>query len=198
MAGILHRLRIAGGLGILQVCVGIAGEFGVDGQPDRAAVRARHLDGVFYPLGAARNGGHIGLVLLRGQDLFQNGPQLDLSQNAAGLNAREHLLQPAHIGGKVLHLAQPLVHLFQLVVHSLEALGHPLLQGILQLLIHGVADLIQLFGVLGLQGGHVFRKGLAQLFQLLGVGGLQTLEPLGQDLLLAALALCQRGAHALY
>ena len=51
---------------------------------------------------------------LRGQDLFQNGPQLDLTQNAAGLNAREHLLQPAHIGGKVLHLAQPLVHLFQL------------------------------------------------------------------------------------
>ena len=49
-----------------------------------------------------------------------------------------------------------------------------------------MADLIQLFGVLGLQGGHVFRKGLAQLFQLLGVGGLQTLEPLGQDLLLAA------------
>lgn len=145
-----------------------------------------------------RNGGHIGLVLLRGQDLFQNGPQLDLTQNAAGLNAREHLLQPAHIRGKVLHLAQPLVHLFQLVVHSLEALGHPLLQGILQLLIHGVADLIQLFGVLGLQGGHVFRKGPAQLFQLLGVGSLQTLEPLGQDLLLTALALCQRGAHALH
>ena len=198
MAGILHRLRIAGGLGILQVRIGVAGEFGVDGQPDRAAVRTRHLDGIFHPLGAARDGGHIGLVLLRGQDLFQNGPQLDLTQNAAGLNAREHLLQPAHIGGKVLHLAQPLVHLFQLVVHSLEALGHPFLQGILQLLVHGVADLIQLFGVLGLQGGHVFRKGLAQLFQLLGVGGLQTLEPLGQDLLLAALALCQCGAHALH
>ena len=66
------------------------------------------------------------------------------------------------------------------------------------MLVHGVADLIQLFGVLGLQGGHIFRKGLAQLFQLLGVGGLQTLEPLGQDLLLAALALCQCSAHALH
>ena len=131
------------------------------------------------------------LILLRGKAVYngsEHPPEMDLLLGRQ-IKAGKHLLQAAHIGGKVLHLAQALVHLFQLVVHSLEALGHPFLQGILQLLVHGVADLIQLFGVLGLQGGHVFRKGLAQLFQLLGVGGLQTLEPLGQDLLLAALAL---------
>ena len=98
----------------------------------------------------------------------------------------------------MLHLAQALIDLLQLLGHRLEGVRDLLLQGVLELLVHGAPDLIQLFGVLGLQGGHVFRKGLAQLFQLLGVGGLQTLEPLGQDLLLAALALCQRGAHALH
>ena len=57
---------------------------------------------------------------------------------------------------------------------------------------------IQFAGVLRLQGGHAVGQGLAQLFQLLGVGGLQTLEPLGQDLLLAALTLCQCSAHTLH
>ncbi len=43
--------------------IGVAGELGVDGQPHRAAVRAGHPDGVLHPLGAARNGGHVGVVL---------------------------------------------------------------------------------------------------------------------------------------
>ena len=131
MAGVFHRLRIAGGLRILQVSVGIAGEFGVDGQPDAVAVHAGHTDGVLHPLGAAGDGGHVGVVLLRCKDLFQNRAQLDLAQNAAGLNAGKHLLQPAHIGGKALHLAQALVHLLQLVVDRLKAFGHPLLQRVL-------------------------------------------------------------------
>ena len=32
--------------------IGVAGELGVDGEPDAAAVCARHPDGVFHPLGA--------------------------------------------------------------------------------------------------------------------------------------------------
>ena len=178
--------------------IGVAGELGIDGQPDGAAVHAGHLDGIFHPLGAARDGCHVGLVLLGSQNLFEDGPQLQLTEDAAGLDAREHLLQPAHIGGKGLHLAQALVHLLQLLVDGLEALRHPLLQRVLQLLVHRVPNFVQLAGVLSLQGGHALGKGPAQLFQLLGIGGFQTLEPLGQDVLLAALALCEGRAHVLH
>ena len=97
-----------------------------------------------------------------------------------------------------MHFAQTLVHLLQLLVDRLEALAHPLLQRVLQLLVHRMANFIQFAGVLRLQGGHAVGQGLAQLFQLLGVGRFQALEPLGQDLLLAALALGQGAAHVLH
>ena len=61
-----------------------------------------------------------------------------------------------------------------------------------------MANFIQFAGVLRLQGGHAVGQGLAQLFQLLSVGRFQALEPLGQDLLLAALALGQGAAHVLH
>ena len=198
VAGVFHRLCIAGGLRILQVGIGIAGEFGVDGQPDAAAVHAGHTDGVLHPLGAAGDGGYVGVILFRRKDFFQNCTQLDLAQNAAGLDAGKHLLQPAHIGGKALHLTQAFVHLFQLVVDRLKAFSHPLLQRVLQLLIHGVADLVQLLGVLCLHGGKTVCQRFAHLFQLAGVGGFQTLQPLFHGLLLGALPCRQGAAHALH
>ena len=70
VAGVFHCLCIAGSLRVLQVCVGIAGKFGVDGQPDAVAVHTGHTDGVLHPLGAAGDGGHVGVVLLRRKDLF--------------------------------------------------------------------------------------------------------------------------------
>ena len=198
VAGVFHCLCIAGGLRILQVGIGIAGEFGVDGQPDTVAVHTGHTDGVLHPLGAAGDGGYVGVVLLRRKDLFQNRTQLDLAQNAAGLNAGEYLLQPAHIGGKALHLAQALVHLFQLVVDRLKAFGHPLLQRVLQLLVHGVANLVQLLGVLCLHGGKAVCQRFAHLLQLAGVGGLQPLQALLHGLLLGVLPCRQGAAHALH
>ena len=198
MAGVFHSLRIAGCLRILQVGVGITGELGVDRQPDTAAVGTRHFDSVLHPLGAAGDGGHIGVVLLWGQNFFQNGSQLDLAQDAAGLDARQHLFQAAHIGGKALHLTQALVHLFQLGVDRLEALGHPLLQGILQLFVHRAADLVQLLGILCLQGGHAFGQRFAHFFQLAGVGSFQPLQALFHGLLLRGLPGIQGAAHALH
>ena len=196
--GVFHGLCIAGSLCVLQVGIGVTGELRIDGEPDGAAVHARHLDGVLDPLGAAGDGGHVRFVLLRGEDLFEDGSQLDFTQNAAGLDAGEHLLQPAHIRRKALHLAEALVHLFELGVHGLEALGHPLLQGVLQLLIDGAADFIQLAGVLGLEGRHAVGQRLAQLFELLGVGRFQRLQAPFQNLLLAVLPLGEGGAHVLH
>ena len=198
MAGVFHSLRIAGGLCILQVGVGIAGELGIDGQPDAVAVHTGHTDGVLHPLGAAGDGGYVGVVLFRCKDLFQNRTQLDLAQNAAGLDAGKHLLQPAHIRSKALHLAQALVHLFQLVVDRLKAFSHPLLQCILQLLIHGVADLVQLLGVLRLHGGKAVCQRFAHLFQLACVRGFQPLQALLHGLLLGVLPCRQGAAHALH
>ena len=72
------------------------------------------------------------------------------------------------------------------------------MQGILQLFIDGVADLIQFAVVLGLQGGHALGHAPAQLFQLLGIGCFQRTQTAFQKLLLAILPLCQRRAHVLH
>ena len=198
MAGVFHRLCIAGSLRVLQVGVGIAGEFGIDRQPDAVAVHTGHTDGVLNPLGAAGDGSYVGVVLLRCKDLFQNRAKLDLTQNAACLDAGEHLLQPAHIGSKALHLAQALVHLLQLVVDRLKAFGHPLLQCVLQLLIHRVADLVQLLGVLRLHGGKAVCQCFAHFLQLAGIGGFQPLQALLHGLLLGVLPCRQGAAHTLH
>ena len=71
--------------------VGIAREFRVDGQPDRA-VLPRHLDGVLHAVRAAGHGGDVAGVLAGGQNFFEDGPQLDLAEDAAGLDAGQHLL----------------------------------------------------------------------------------------------------------
>ena len=107
-------------------------------------------------------------------------------------------LQSAHISGKALHLAQALVHLLQLVVDRLKAFGHPLLQCVLQLLVHGVADLVQLLGVLCLHGGKTVCQCFAHFLQLACVGGFQPLQALFHGLLLGVLPRCQGAAHALH
>ena len=189
--------------------VGVAGELGVDGQPDVLAVGAGQLDRELHPLGGAGDGGHVGVVLLGGQNFLQDGPQLDLAQDAAGLDARQHLLQPAHVGRQRLHLAQALVDLFQLVADGLEALAHPLLQGVLELLVHRAADLVQLFGVLSPDGVHPLGQGAAHLLQPLGVGQLHGAQAALQGLfhgleaalkvfLLGGLAAGQLHAHPVH
>ena len=72
------------------------------------------------------------------------------------------------------------------------------MQRILQLLVHGVADLIQLLGVLRLHGGKAVCQRFAHFFQLAGVGGFQPLQPLLHGLLLGALPCRQGAAHALH
>ena len=61
-----------------------------------------------------------------------------------------------------------------------------------------MADLVQLLGVLGLQGSHALGKGAAHLFQLAGVGGFQPLQALLHGLLLGALPCGKGGAHTLH
>ena len=85
-----------------------------------------------------------------------------------------------------------------MVVDCLEALGHPLLQGVLQLFIHRMTNFVQLLGILGLQGSHAFGQGAAHFFQLAGVGSFQPLQALLHGLLLGALPGGEGRAHALH
>ena len=80
-------------------------------------------------LAAAGHSSHVFGILTGGQNLFQDRPQLYLAQNTAGLYAGKHLLQAAHIGGKVLHLAQALVDLLQLGADRAERLADAALAG---------------------------------------------------------------------
>ena len=85
--------------------------------------------------------------------------------------------------------AKALVHLLELLVDGLKAFRHPLLQSVLKLLVHRVAYLVQLAGVLSLQCRHALDHGAAQLLHLLVVGLLEALQTPLQDALLAVLPL---------
>ena len=61
-----------------------------------------------------------------------------------------------------------------------------------------MANLVQLLGILGLQGGHTLGKGAAHFFQLAGVGSFQPLQALLHGLLLGALPGGEGRAHALH
>ena len=82
---------------------------------------------------------------------------------------------------------QGLVHLLELLVDGLEAFRHPLPQSVLKLLVHRVAYLVQLAGVLSLQCRHALDHGAAQLLHLLVVGLLEALQTPLQNALLAVL-----------
>ena len=159
----------------LQVGVGVTGELGVDGQPD-VAVLPRHLDGKLYAVGAAGHSGHVLGILAGGQNLFQDRAQLYLAQNAAGLYAGKHLLQAAHIGGEVLHLAQALVDLLQLGADGAERLVDALLQGVLQFFLDRAADLVQLLVVVGPDGVQPLHQRPAHAVQAGSVGVLKVLQ----------------------
>ena len=72
------------------------------------------------------------------------------------------------------------------------------MQRVLQLLVHSVADLVQLLGVLCLHGGKAVCQRFAHLLQLAGVGGFQPLQALLHGLLLGVLPCRQGAAHALH
>ena len=72
------------------------------------------------------------------------------------------------------------------------------MQRVLQLLVHSVADLVQLLGVLRLHGGKAVCQRFAHLLQLAGVGGFQPLQALLHGLLLGVLPCRQGAAHALH
>jgi hypothetical protein len=157
-------------LGVEQALVVVARELGVHRQPHRRAVGAAagKADREVHALVAARLGLHLLRILLRGQHLLQQRLQLHLAEHAARLHVGQHALQVAHALRQRLHLAQPLVHLLEPVGHLLEAVAQPLLERGLQLLVDGLAHLVELG-----------RVGLLQLLQLRVQRGAHFAQPPG-------------------
>ena len=121
-------------------------------------------------------GDDVFLILLRGQDLGKDGPQLHLTQYAAALYVGEHLLKVSHPLGQGLHLAHGLVYLLQPLVDQGEGLGHALIQRLLELIVHHLAHFLQPPPVVlpqGLKlavhavpdGGKLAHGGLAAVFE---------------------------------
>ena len=174
-----HRVdsgSIAALLRCLQVGVGIAGELGVNGQPDRAAL-PRQLDRKFHAVGAAGHRSHIFLILAGGQNLLKDRAKLYLTQYAAGLDPGKHLLEAADIGGEVLHLAQTLIDLLQLGADRLKGVIDPLLQRVLQLFFDRTAYLIQLFVVVGADRVQTLHQRAAHTVHPGRIGVLKIFQP---------------------
>ena len=111
--------------------------------------------------------------MLRGEHLLQNGSQLDLPQNAPGLDVGQDLFQVPHPGGQVLHLPQALVDLLQPLGHQLEGVAELAVQGLLELFVHRLANGIQLLPVALAHAVEPLGESAAQLVQLLlGLHGL--------------------------
>jgi hypothetical protein len=100
--------------------------------------------------------------LFRGQDIFEQRAELDLSPAAPRFHVRQHALQVAHAGGQISHIAQPLVNHFQPLRDLPERLSQPLFQRSLQLFRHGAPHLFQLLGIVGL---HLLKPPLYGLAQ---------------------------------
>ena len=146
----------------------------------------------------------VGGVLLRREHLLEQGAELDLAPRAARLDVGQHALEIADARGQRLHLAQAAMHLLEPLAHHLERLGEALLQRGVEFLVHRLAHLLQLGGVVLLQLLQLALQGPAHLGEraLVGLGErdealvervAETLER--RTLLLAAVAAVV--AHAL-
>ena len=178
----------------------------IDGQPHGLALEptAWKLDGKVHPLVTPGASFHLFTVLLGGQDLLEQRLQLGLAKDASGLDVGEHALQVPHPLRQGLHVPQALVDLLEALGDLFKALAQTLLQGRLQLFVHGVAHLIELLGIArqellqlsiqGLanlkealrvalaQGVHLGAQGVTQTFlqdpHLLGLAGLELAQAL--------------------
>ena len=125
----------------------LLGELRVDRQPDdalRRILRAGQPDRELHDLVRIGPGLHVALELLRGQHLVEQCAELDLAPGAPGLDVGEHSLEIPDPDGELLHLAETLVHRFEPIAHQLERLPEALFQGALELLVHGLAHLVEL------------------------------------------------------
>ena len=108
--------------------------------------------------------------------LLEQRAKLNFRPRSSGLHVGEHALQVADSGRKALHLAEPPLHRFKPVAHELERFAETLLKRYVQLLVDGLAHLVELLLVAFLQFLDARIDGEPDAVQGLRVGVTQLLE----------------------
>ena len=160
-----NGLRIARLLGVEQMLVRVAREFGVDRQQHGIALVYRQLDGKLNALRGAGPGGNVFQILVGCEDVRQDRTQLYLAQNAARFYIAQHTLEVAYAGGDRLHIAQALVHGLELVAHLLKRCRQAVVERAGELLVHRRTHLIELHVVVLADGTQLSIDRLAHLVQ---------------------------------
>ena len=160
-------LRVARLLGVEQMLIRIAREFGVDRQQHGVSLVYRQLDGKLNALRGAGPGGDVFQILVGREDVRQDRAQLHLAQNTTRLHVAQHAFKVAHAGGDRLHIAQALIHGLELVAHLLKRCRQTVVERAGELLVHRRAHLIELHVVVLADGAQLGIDRLAHLVQAL-------------------------------
>ena len=105
--GLLGGCHIGLLLGSQQAFVVFVGEFGINRQPQRAAViaLAGQADGKVHGVAVVGVYGHLAGVLIGREHLLQQGAQLRFAKHAAHLHIGEQVFEVAHALCQRLHFA---------------------------------------------------------------------------------------------
>jgi len=156
-------IRVARLLGIEQMLVRVAREFGVNRQQYGVSLVYRQLDGKLNALRGAGLGGDVFQILVGRKDVRQDRAQLHLAQNATRLDIAQHAFKVAHAGGDRLHIAQALIHGLELVAHLLKRCRQTVVERAGEFLVHRRAHLIELHVVVLADGAQLGIDRLAHL-----------------------------------
>jgi len=198
LAGGFHPLDISLLLRVEQALVVLDGELGIDRQPDDfvfVGALAGELDGKLDALAPVLRG-HVGCELVGIEDLLEHGPELHFAPGASCLHVREDFLEVADTCGKGLHFAQTLVHLLKALAHLPEGIAQALIQCALELFVHGLAHLLELFGIVCLDSLELVLYRNSDRLQFLFIGFRQLADLGGHCLELRFLPL-RKLAHGL-
>jgi hypothetical protein len=99
--------------------------------------------------------------------LVEQRIELHLTPGATRLDVAQDALQVTDAGGQRLHLAKPAVHLLETIADQPERIAQPLLEGRVQLFVHGLADFLELSRVVALQQRQACLERQAQAFETL-------------------------------
>ena len=125
--------------------VDILRELGIDREVDIFAyiVASGKLDGKLNDGIRPFAGMDVRFILFRGEYLFEQHAQLYLSDIPPRLDVAQYPFQPAYILCQCLHFAEAFLHALQLFGDQAERLSDPVVQGLLQFLVNGDADIFQ-------------------------------------------------------
>ena len=142
-----RRQQVARFLRGLEPLVVLLGKLRVDRQQDRGVTTAGQLDRELHALARARAGSLRSSRIAQRHHLLEERRELRLAKNAARLHVGQHALEVAHPAASVCISPRPLCTSSRPIGNLLERFGQALLERGVQFLVHGLAHLLELGGV---------------------------------------------------